>query len=247
MEISIAIVEDDPLFALDAERIVSGLGYHVQAHFESSDEALPMLLAHTPDILIADVFPFGSRNGIQMVEALQLPQLPVIFCTSSNLPELYLQAKRLPQRVAYLIKPFDAITLQDAIERAVASLDKTFDVDAPLGTEWDGAALVGDCFFIKENQKLKKVAFKDIAWMEADGNYTMIQTTERKYALKKSLVSVKSQLPPDKFIQIQKGCVVRLAAIDSIDIGQGTVKVGQVDLPLGKTFKDDLLLHFKRV
>jgi DNA-binding LytR/AlgR family response regulator len=129
----------------------------------------------------------------------------------------------------------------------VASLDKTFDADAPLGTEWDGAALVGDCFFIKENQKLKKVAFKDIAWMEADGNYTMIQTTERKYALKKSLVSVKSQLPPDKFIQIQKGCVVRLAAIDSIDIGQGTVKVGQVDLPLGKTFKDDLLLHFKRV
>jgi DNA-binding LytR/AlgR family response regulator len=246
VQISIALLEDDPLFALEAERVVTDIGYHLHSTYVSSDEALEKLPHNKPDILIADVFPLGSLNGIEVVKALQLPQLPVIFCTSANLPELYQQAKKLSQKVAYLIKPFDRITLEDAIERAVAAIDRTEPSIEAQG-QWDGAAMVGDSFYIKDNQKLIKILFRDIDWLEADGNYTIIQTADKKYALKKSLVSIKKQLPMDQFLQIHKSSVVRLGAIEMVDLAKHIVHVANRELPLGKTFKDHLLENFPRL
>jgi DNA-binding LytR/AlgR family response regulator len=98
-----------------------------------------------------------------------------------------------------------------------------------------------DSFFIRTNFVLERVRLKEILWVQADGNYTCIVTSEKKYMVRLSMRKVFSRLPASDFIKIHKTYVVQANFIEKVDTREMVVTVGNTSLPLGKIHKDRLL------
>ncbi len=103
----------------------------------------------------------------------------------------------------------------------------------------------GDFFFVRNNNLLTKVMLYEIQWVSADGNYCVIQTDSKKFAVKVSLKKLSERLPAMDFIQIHKSYIARLEGIESVDIKEHIVTISGQSLPLGRTYKDALLARLE--
>ncbi|HMO38996.1 MAG TPA: LytTR family DNA-binding domain-containing protein [Saprospiraceae bacterium] len=103
----------------------------------------------------------------------------------------------------------------------------------------------GDFFFVRNNNLLTKVMLYEIQWVSADGNYCVIQTDSKKFAVKVSLKKLSERLPAMDFIQIHKSHIARLEGIESVDIKEHIVTISGQSLPLGRTYKDALLARLE--
>ena len=98
-----------------------------------------------------------------------------------------------------------------------------------------------DAFFIKENTILKKIPYDAVLWIKAEGNYSTVHLENKRFALKLSLKRVLEQLPASQFLQIHRAYIVALEKIDGIDISNNELTIGAQKLPIGRSYRDDLL------
>lgn len=95
--------------------------------------------------------------------------------------------------------------------------------------------------FVRVQNHLQKVLVDEIRWIHADGNYCYIHLDQKKFALKTSLKRLMRKLPRGQFIRIHKSYVVRLTNVERIDVQTNEVTVGITTLPIGRTFRSDLM------
>ncbi len=114
----IMIVEDERVVAADIQECVTGLGYDVVGSAASGIEALEMIVATEPDLVLMDIKLKGNLDGIDVAGALydQL-KIPVVYLTAHADAEILERAKKTAPS-GYLLKPFDDRTLSTAIEMA---------------------------------------------------------------------------------------------------------------------------------
>jgi DNA-binding LytR/AlgR family response regulator len=67
-----------------------------------------------------------------------------------------------------------------------------------------------DYFFIKSDNKLVKIFFDEILFVDALQNYVTIHTTDHKYITYLTFKSVEEYLPTDRFIKTHKSISSRL-------------------------------------
>ncbi|MBL7782716.1 MAG: response regulator [Saprospiraceae bacterium] len=234
----ILIVEDEPLHADRFEMLALQMGYEVVGICDNAFDALDCFHRSHPDLLLLDIQLRGDTDGIQLAERLrQAREVPVIFITSMQDDETFARARRTGP-AAFILKPFDLLQLQRAIELAVSGLARSA---APNDFEHTDL-LLPDCLFIKVREKLEKVSFDDILFIESEGRYAMLHTVaSRKFAIRIPLADLEAKLPPDRFARIHRGYLIHLKWLQSVDLHDMLVKVKDRDLPLGKSFRDAVL------
>ena len=99
---------------------------------------------------------------------------------------------------------------------------------------------------LKQGNILHRIAMEDLNYFQSDGNYSYIQTAEKKFALKISLKKLLSALPKEQFVQVQQRYIVAVRQISYIDLGTSQVHLrGEyAALPLGRKYRDQLLGRF---
>lgn len=95
--------------------------------------------------------------------------------------------------------------------------------------------------FVKSGQSWHRVPVADISWIGSEGNYVTIHTSQKRYVLKMPLKRINTFLSPETFLRIHRSFIVQLALINRIDTVAGEVQVGETVLPLGRSFRDQLL------
>ena len=103
--------------------------------------------------------------------------------------------------------------------------------------------VVQDYIYTKVGNKLRKVSLDDILFIEVEGKYSALQVRERKYNVKASLKDLLHKLPSDRFVRVSRNFVVNLNQIQHIDTFQYTVKVGDLEIPISRTYKEELMRH----
>lgn len=105
-----------------------------------------------------------------------------------------------------------------------------------------------DFLLIRQNGKLLNITIDDILFVESDGNQVNLQTIEGKnYSFNNSLLKMNSILPEGSFLRIHKKYIVQFPLIESILPSARKVILQNHEIPIGRTFKDDLLAKFKVV
>ena len=66
---------------------------------------------------------------------------------------------------------------------------------------------------VQENGRARFVAAREIAWVEADGNYVRVHCGAKTYTLRGTLESIKEVLDPKEFVRINRSSLVRIDAI----------------------------------
>ena len=229
---SILIVEDDFSFALELEMALSR-DDQFQVHIiASADEALTSIDSSEYDAVLLDLYLNGSLSGIELGNAIKERNIPVIVITSYADEALYKLCRSFSP-FAFLVKPFDRLTL-------ISSLDRAIYQEQPKAY----SAAEKEELLVRANSQLHKVRFDDITYINSDGNYCVIHTDKLRYAIKKSLKRLLEELPSDRFIRIHKSYVVQTDLINNVDLANKTLSIGQFTIPFGKRFKKELMEQF---
>ena len=102
-------------------------------------------------------------------------------------------------------------------------------------------ALGADTVFIKDGTQQIKLALHDILFLEALNNYTCVVTAGRKYTVLSTLSNLLQETAFRSFVRIHRSYAVQRHFIRKI--GSTEVQVGEVSLPVGRSYKpalDDL-------
>lgn len=232
--IKILAVEDDPIYAETLELVIKELGYELVGVVDNALAALQMLDEKAPDLILMDIEINDSVNGIELAARINSNhRIPIIFVTAVTDMNTFQQA-RLAFPKAYIAKPYNPASLQSAIELAIFH-----------GPVQNAAALqpeaMGDTFYIKDNNRLVKVRLRDIQVVEVDEKYCFIVTSQKRYVINMRLNDLLDKLPHEDFIQVHRSFVVRKSAIEEINAGEQTLRIGDKTIPIGKTYKEHLL------
>jgi DNA-binding LytR/AlgR family response regulator len=232
--IKIMAVEDDPIYSESLTLIVKDLGYELVGIVDNAVAALQLMEETTPDLVLMDIEINDRINGIELAARITTSRrIPIIYVTAFKDKEIFNQAK-LTSPKAYIIKPYDAASLQSAIELAI------FSSHVPdLSVQQPDA--MGDTFYIKDNNRMVKIRLRDIQIVEVDEKYCFIITGQRRHIINMRLKDLLEKLPREDFIQVHRSFVVRKSAIEEVNIGEHTLKVNEKTIPIGKTYKENLL------
>lgn len=236
----ILIAEDEPIHADRFEMLASQLGYEVTGICDNAFDALDCFHRSAPDLLLFDITLRGETDGIQLAEQIgKTRQVPVVFVTSMQDDETFLRAQRI-QPVAFILKPFDMLQLQRAIELAVGRLARTA---LPAQNHFEQNDLVlSDCLFIKVREKLEKVPLDDILFVESEGRYAMLHTAAgRKFAIRIPLGDLEEKLPASRFARTHRSFLIHLKWLQSVDLHDMMVQVKDKSVPLSKSYREPIL------
>ena len=135
--------------------------------------------------------------------------------------------------VDYLVKPFSFDRFWKAVLKAKAIAEVKS--ESPAASSGEGP----DYFFIKADNKLVKINYDDILFIEALQNYVSVNTKEKKYITYLTFKAVEDHLPRGRFLKIHKSFIVSVAKIDSIE--GNMVRVGSHELPISRSSKEEVL------
>lgn len=129
----------------------------------------------------------------------------------------------------YLVKPF-------SFERFMVALDKTRETTPMIVTEKQEE---DSHIFIRAEGKIYKVFFNDIIYGEANGNYTLIVTTDLTLKSPMTFTAFENLLPPEDFDRIHRSFIINRSKITYIEGNR--IFLGTYEIPLGQNYRDAFL------
>lgn len=237
--LSIYIIEDQPLYANQLMILVDELGYELSGIADNSDKALKEIPLLVPDLLLVDIKIKGSLDGIEFVELIQKKiTIPTIFITSFNDDQTFNRAKNVTP-YAFLTKPFDSSNLQRTIELA-------FNTYLPRENNkkeiWSEDVVLKGAFFIKNNSILEKINIRDILYLEVEDRYsTLYLENKRRHVLRMSMKTIQEKLPEGVFFRVHRKYSINLKKVSAIDIKNNFIYMGDLSIPISRINKEELI------
>ncbi len=232
-KVKILVVEDEIIIADHICDTLEDLGYDALEPVINYTEAIEMIEAEKPDIAILDIQLSGRKTGIDLAETIRSNyDFPFIFLTSNADPLTVSEAKKV-MPPAYLVKPFTKDELYSSIEIAL------FNYSKKVGEINDEELIIKDAFFIKEKNAFIKLKFEDILYIKSEHVYAEIQLkNNQKHLIRGNLNQIITKLS-SKFIRLHRSYIVNLEYLEQID--QNAVVIQNINLPIGRKYKEALL------
>ncbi len=230
-DLSIYIVEDEPLIVETIKTILEEGGYTICGESDNAKEAIFDIETKKPDLILADIMIDGELDGIEMMQHLNKKiSTPFIFLTSLSDPETLKRVKSCDP-AGFIVKPFNENTILANIELAIHK----HQAKAPSIS----SDLLSESFFIKNRGELFKINQNDILFLEAEGNYCMLYTSDKKHLLSHSLKHTHEKLPVSKFLKVHRSFVINFAKIDSLH--EGYIFIEGHKIPVSRSSRDTLM------
>lgn len=242
----VLIVEDDPIHANRFEMLVEQLGYEVAGIFDNAFDAIACYYKTAPDLALIDINLIGNIDGIQLAVQINQHRLtPIVFVSSMRDDETFKRALEA-HPAAFVLKPFDTLQLQRAIEMAVSALAL---VPEPASNSFEQSDMAfADSLFIKVRNKLEKVKFEEILLLESEGKYVNLHTTAgRKFAIRIPMIDLECKLPESRFARTHRSYLINLQWLQNVDLHEMVVNLKGRSVPLSKGFREQILARVNQV
>ncbi len=115
----ILIVEDEGIIAMELEKTLKSLGYHVIGRAMNGDKAIDYLATREVQLALLDINIKGTLSGIDLAKLIRKKyRIPFVFITSySDQTTLDMVKETMPY--GYIVKPFNKNDLRSNIELAL--------------------------------------------------------------------------------------------------------------------------------
>jgi two-component system response regulator LytT len=227
MNLNCVIVDDENLAVDVLKAYCSQVGFlKVLQSFKKPEEALIWLRDNKTDILFLDIemphlVGFDILNG--------LDHSPVVILTTAY-EHFAVKAFDL-EILDYLIKPIEFEPFERAVKRAAVQIE-TRTISNEINKE--------KYLVVKSNNKLNRIPFKSIRYIEGLGEYVKIHTQTKTYITLAPIKDLEQSLPSEDFVRIHKRYIVSIMGIISYN-KQEVKMMGDIKLPVGRVFKDGFI------
>lgn len=257
-KINVLIVEDQFIIAQDIESLLTDWGYNVVGVAASSEEAVALFDTHKPDLALVDVNIDGALDGIETVRLFQAKRpIPIVYLTAQADLQTVERAKA-SKPYAYLLKPFDERSLQISLELAFDNFSRLQDSTMgsvneleksntlPLASEVKLSADVilqnHNSIFIKQNYRFVKLNKDELTYIEADRNYSFLQTKYHRYIVRMPLTMILDRLDSDNIVRVHRSYAVNINSVD--EFSDSEIVILGKNIPFSPSYKDEFLKHF---
>lgn len=214
------IVEDEPLALERLQNYIRQLPLlQLVAEFDNANDALAYLLTNQVDVLFLDIN-LGGLSGIDLLETSAL-NCQVILTTAHS--DYALKAYDL--KVAdYLLKPFTFARFVQAVDRAVGNA-------ASIAQQTDR-----QYFFVKTEQRLERVRFSELMYIEGDDDYRQVQTLTRRIPTLEKFSELEERIAPEIACRVHKSFMVALDKIESVE--RDRIRIRDKFIPISASYRD---------
>lgn len=232
LSIKYIVIEDEPLARRGLVKLLKGYDFlECLGMYGNTEDARMVMEDQLLDLIFLDIN-LPEESGWDFAQFIPA-HIQIIFTTAY--PNYALESYEL-NALDYLLKPIAEDRLKKALDKAV----NHFQQKVPE----KGATLPTDHIFVKADRKLFRLELNEIQYIEAMKDYVMIHTKDKKLMVAMNIKTIFNQLPNTDFVRINKSFVVNLNKVESVD--NHWVTIAGFEMPLGASFKDDLLERIKK-
>ncbi|HWK04989.1 MAG TPA: LytTR family DNA-binding domain-containing protein [Puia sp.] len=231
MNIRCIIVDDEPLAREGMELLVKEAGFlELRATCSNALDANKLLAQEEIDLIFLDI-QMPRLRGIDFLRSLAVRPLVII---TTAYPNFALEGFEL-NVLDYLLKPITTERFLKAANRALEVLE----YKRPAAGIKEEGQPPDNYFFIKCNNGYEKIFYQEILFIEAFQNYSCIHTSRSKFMTLTPMRALEEQLPPGKFLRVQKSFIASIEKIQSLSGNEITIEKHKI--PLSKSAKEDLM------
>ncbi|MCA6074241.1 LytR/AlgR family response regulator transcription factor [Fulvivirga sedimenti] len=218
MKITCIIIDDESLARdLLMEYIQPYSDIEVVAQCSKGSEAVEKINLLEPDLIFLDV-QMPGMDGFGVLEAIDHHPY-VIFTTAYDQYALQAFDKNA---VDYVLKPLNEERFKTAVQRAMDRItsEKSQNVEDLLRSIQNGdkgGNRYSSHLFVQKSEKLLNLEVKDIMYLEASGDYTVLSTKGDQFLSSSGIGKLEEKLDPEIFIRIHRSTIINLNYLKEIE------------------------------
>lgn len=249
MTISTVIVDDNKAAAeILNEVLLQYPEIKVQATCHTKDEAIKQIKDHRPNLVFMDI-EINKDSGFDVLDNVEGFYDMVVITTAYT--KYSLEAFNY-EAIHFLLKPIDLNILHTTIQRVKKHNFQSAESAVNLKTEmldfYNQTNKLPKKIFLYENNLYKGINADEILYIEANGNYSIIETTTEKINTAKNLSALSNLLMNNpNLMRVHKSYIVNLNYVKDIVRGvkSEAILTNGVKIPISLTSKKDFLERFK--
>jgi two-component system LytT family response regulator len=223
------VVVDDEMLARQVlkEHLLARRDLEIVAECANGFEAVKAITELQPDLVLLDI-QMPKLDGFEVLELVGRP-VPVIFVTAYD--EFAVRAFEI-HAIDYLLKPFSAERINDAIDRArdrllaPAAAEPAAPTPAPapitpqeLRAEAKPPAGPLERVLIRDGSKVHVIPVDDVDFVQAQDDYVCFHAGGKQYLKEQPLAEVEAALDATRFVRIHRSFLLnvdRLARVEPL-------------------------------
>ncbi|GAB3582660.1 LytR/AlgR family response regulator transcription factor [Hymenobacter daeguensis] len=231
------VVDDDPLSVQIVLNCIANTPFlTAEGSFTNPVEAAEALRTTPVDLLFLDV-EMPLLSGIELLGTLQHPPLVVLITSSKD----YAVQAFEHAVVDYLVKPVSYARFLQAAQKARELADRQADA-SPDAIE--ASAPDADFTFVKVDNKLVRVNFDEVRYVEALGDYVHIVTGQSKLIVYSTMKAVEEKFPGSRFVRVHRSFIVNFNRIQALE--DNSVVVEGKLIPVGQTYLREVMQRLNK-
>jgi two-component system LytT family response regulator len=214
----------------------------------SGADAVRAIRREAPDLVLLDIQMPGV-NGLDVLREVGPAEIGrVVFVTAYD--EFAVQAFEV-EALDYLLKPFDATRLRQALSRARRQ--------APDHLPERMASLLETIvarerhvrrFLVRCSGRMSFVRVEEVDWIEAADNYVRLHAGRDEHLLRETMAALEARLDPRRFARVHRSAIVNVEAVTELrPLFHGDyellLKTG-ASVPVGRSYRDSLFVALAR-
>ncbi len=223
-------VDDEPLALELLEDNISKIPYlKLEGSCRNPMEAIRVMQEKQIDLVFLDI-QMPGLTGLQFIQSMS--QKPMFILITAY--EKYALEGFNLDVVDYLLKPV-------SFDRFMKACNKAWELhQLKKRSKETGNEPLPDYLFVNADYSLIKVVLTDIVWIEGLKDYIKIhlRSNPKPVITRMSMKTIEEQLPPSKFIRVQKSYIVAIAFITAIR--KNSVFIGDMEIPVGDNYREAL-------
>ena len=215
--IRVAIVDDEPLArAVIREYLEAVGGAEIVAECANGFEAVKVVSELHPDLLFLDV-QMPKLDGFEVLELVG-HDVAVIFVTAYD--QYAIRAFDV-HAVDYLLKPFSAERLGEALARARDRLQRGERAPmAQLAAAARSPARRSGRVLVRDGSRVHVLPVEKINYVQAQDDYVSYRCDGKDYLKEQTLAEAEAALDPAKFVRIHRSYLLNLEYLARIESGE---------------------------
>lgn len=228
MNLNCIIVDDEPIARKLLQEYIEETDFLMLiGTAENPLKAIPLLKEKQVDLVFLDVN-MPKMTGMEFLKS--SVNLPMIIMTTAY-GQYALEGYEMAV-VDYLVKPY-------SLERFIKASQKALELKILRQKNSMPGKIEPGYFYVKCNNKIERIAYDELLYIEAMANYITLYTISGKFVVYLTIKGILEKLPEQNFIQVHKSVVVNTDKIKSIE--GNMLHIGDTKLTIGAGFHNEAM------
>lgn len=222
------VVDDDPMSVQIVRTCIGNTPFlDATAACSSAIEAAEVLRTQAFDVLFLDV-EMPLMSGLDLLRTLPDPPQVVLITSSQSYA-----VQAFEFAVAdYLLKPLSYPRFLQAANKVLENLHAqrtAGEADAHVATSHDA-----EFTFVKVDNKLVRVDFGEVLYVEALGDYVHLVTKRSKLIVYSTMRAIEEKFPAQHFVRVHRSFIINIAFVQALE--DNSLLINDKYIPIGQTY-----------